>query len=128
MARPDRRAVAQRTEQLALDFLRANGLHLVERNYLCRYGEIDLVMQHESAIVFVEVRFRKQSRFASAAHSVDSRKQGKLCRAASNFLRRYPRYQNFPVRFDVVAFDGPTHDDFKLQWLPDAFRPTGREM
>ena len=85
-------------------------------------------MQHGSAIVFVEVRFRKKSRFASAAHSVDSRKQGKLCRAASTFLRRNPRFRNSPVRFDVVAFDGPTHDDFKLQWIPDAFRPTGQEM
>ena len=85
-------------------------------------------MQHEAVLVFVEVRFRKHGRFASAAHSVDGRKQRKLCRTAAYFLRRHPKYQNTPVRFDVVAFDGPTHDDFELQWLRDAFRPNGREM
>jgi putative endonuclease len=128
MARPDRRVIAQRTEQQALDYLKAQGLSLVERNYRCRHGEIDLVMQHQVAIVFVEVRFRKRGRFASAAHSVDGRKQRKLCRTAAHFLRLHPRFRNSPVRFDVVAFDGPTHDNFELQWLPDAFRPSGREM
>lgn len=128
MARPDRRAIARRTEQQALDYLRNQGLSLVERNFRSRHGEIDLVMQHQVAIVFVEVRFRKWGRFVSAAHSVDARKQRKLCLAAAHFLRLHPRFRNSPVRFDVVAFDGPTHDDFELQWLPDAFRPSGQEM
>jgi putative endonuclease len=128
MARSDRRAVAERTEQLALEHLTANGLGLIERNFRCRHGEIDLIMQDRVVIVFVEVRFRTHSRFASAADSVDLRKQRKLYKTASHFLRLHPRFRNAPVRFDVVAFDGPTQQDFKLQWLADAFRPTGREI
>ena len=127
MAGSDVRELAERTEQLALVHLTRNGLRLLERNFRCRFGEIDLIMLDRAAIVFVEVRFRKRSHFATAAASVDLRKQGKLCRAAGDYLRRHPRFQNTPVRFDVIAFDGPTHQDFTVQWLRDAFRPTGRE-
>ncbi|MDH4047771.1 MAG: YraN family protein [Gammaproteobacteria bacterium] len=127
MAGSDFRAIARNTEQLALDHLGRNGLRLLQRNFRCRHGEIDLIMLDRAVIVFVEVRFRKRSGFASAAASVDSRKQGKLCRAAGQYLRRHPQYQNTAVRFDVVAFDGPTQQDFKLQWLQDAFRPISRE-
>lgn len=128
MAGPDRRVIARRTEQQALDYLVSNGLCLVERNFRCRHGEVDLVMQDQAALVFVEVRFRKHGRFASAAHSVDRRKQHKLCLTAAYFLRRHPRFRDSPVRFDVVAFDGPTHDNFELQWLQDAFRPSAWEI
>lgn len=126
MVGTDKQSVAQRTEQLALEHLLCSGLELLHRNFHSRHGEIDLVMRDRTAIVFVEVRFRKFSRFASAAASVDTRKQNKLCRAAGHFLRKHPQFQNAPVRFDVVAFDGPTRQQFTLQWLRDAFRPSGR--
>jgi putative endonuclease len=100
-----------------------HGLKLLVRNFHCRYGEIDLIMQDGAAIVFVEVRFRKHGRFASAAASVDARKQGKLLRTAAHYLRKHPQFRNAPARFDVVALDGPTPQHFTLQWLRDAFRP-----
>jgi putative endonuclease len=128
MVRNNNRAIAERTEQLALEHLAANGLKLLQRNFRSRFGEIDLIMLDRATIVFIEVRFRKTSRFISAAHSVDARKQRKLCRTASCFLRRHPRFRNATVRFDVVAFDGPSQTEFELQWLPDAFRPNGREI
>jgi putative endonuclease len=102
-------------------------------------GEIDLVMQDQDCLVFVEVRYRKANRFASAAASevryrkanrfasaaasVDGRKQHKLALAAAAFLGRHPQYCNHPVRFDVVAFDAAADDRCTLQWLKDAFRP-----
>jgi putative endonuclease len=125
MAGPERQAIARRTEQLALEHLAASGLRLLERNFRCRYGEVDLIMLDGGTIVFVEVRFRTRRGYVSAMHSVDARKQRKLCRTASNYLLRNPRLQNIPMRFDVVAFDGTTQQDFELQWLQDAFRPTG---
>jgi putative endonuclease len=128
MGGSDRRAVARDTEQLALEYLATNGLRLLERNFRCRFGEIDLVMQDGSAIVFVEVRFRKHGSFTTAAASVDARKQRKLCMTAGYYLRQHPRCRNAPVRFDVVAFDGPSQAHFTLQWLQDAFRPSGREI
>jgi putative endonuclease len=127
MARYDRQAIGRQTEQLALDYLGHRGLRLLERNFRCRYGEIDLIMLDNIVVVFVEVRFRQCGRFASAAASIDGRKQRKLCQTAGYFLARYPQFHASPVRFDVVAFDGPSQQEFTLQWLPDAFRPNYRE-
>ncbi|HEX2139715.1 MAG TPA: YraN family protein [Woeseiaceae bacterium] len=118
------RALAgQRAEDTALEHLESRGLTLIARNFRCRLGEIDLVMLHGQSLVFVEVRSRKVSRFASAVESVDPRKQQKLARAAGFFLSRRPAFRDHPVRFDVVALDGPSPDRYELQWLRDAFRP-----
>ena len=114
----------QAAEERALAYLEARGFTLVERNFRCRLGEIDLVMLHGTHLVFVEVRSRT-NRFVSAAESVNFRKQQKLARTAGFFLLRRPAFQHHPVRFDVVALDGPSPDRYAIQWLRDAFRPGG---
>jgi putative endonuclease len=113
----------QAAEERALAHLESHGLTLVARNFRCRLGEVDLVMLHGQSLVFVEVRSRKSSRYASAAESVDFRKQRKLARAAGLFLLRRPAFRHHPVRFDVVALDGPSPERYTIQWLRDAFRP-----
>ena len=110
-------------ERRALRHLQKSGLKLLSKNFRCRLGEIDLVMLDGHCVVMVEVRYRKHSRFASAAESVDRRKQHKLVRAAAMFLGRQPKYSNHPVRFDVIAFDEVHDGECKLQWIKDAFRP-----
>lgn len=112
----------ERYEQLALARLREAGLRPVARNFRCRLGELDLVMEDGGCLVFVEVRYRKPGRYASAAESVDARKQCKLQKAALFFLGRHPAWRNHAVRFDVVACDG-TGDGLRLEWIKDAFRP-----
>jgi len=95
---------------------------LVARNFRCRMGEVDLVMQDHDCIVFVEVRYRSASQFASAALSVDNIKQSKIARTAEIFLGKHPAMADYPVRFDVVAFDGREKGPVRIQWLKDAFR------
>lgn len=104
------------------------GLELVQQNFSCRLGEIDLIMRDGNCLVFVEVRFRKSSGFASASESVDRRKQQKLVRAATFFLVARPQFRHHAMRFDVVALDGPSRNEFKLQWLSDAFRPGDHQV
>lgn len=116
-------SVGKYAESLALEHLEARGLALVARNFRCRSGEIDLVMRDAGCLVFVEVRYRKSGRFASAAESVDQRKQHKLLTAASFFVARHRQFRNLAMRFDVVALDGRSRDQIRLQWLRDAFRP-----
>lgn len=125
MARTAAQTAGTRAEALALEHLRARGLHLVTRNFRCRLGEIDLVMRDGACLVFVEVRYRKPNRFATATESVDRRKQLKLLGAASFFVARHRQFCNLAMRFDVVALDGPSPDRIRLQWLRDAFRPEG---
>ena len=118
-------------EQLALDHLQSSGLRLIERNFCCRVGELDLVMLDARCLVFIEVRCRKSaanvpsSRFPTAVESIGPNKQRKLAKAALYFLARHRAYRNHTVRFDVVAYDGPSPDRYRLQWIKDAFRPGG---
>ena len=76
-----------------------------------------------TCLAFIEVRYRRPNRFASAALSVDRRKQNKLIRAAAFFLCRHSHFANHVARFDVVALDGPSESLSTIQWLRDAFRP-----
>lgn len=115
-------AVGKRSETLALEHLLSRGLEKISQNFRCRLGEIDLIMLDRDCLVFVEVRYRQRSRFATAAASVDNMKQRKLARTAAIFLAGNPRYCNTPVRFDVVAIDAASDDQCTLQWLKDAFR------
>jgi putative endonuclease len=100
-------------EDLALEYLQQKGWSLVERNFRCKGGEIDLVMQDKATLVFVEVRKRAASRFGDAAASVTPRKQARLIIAAQVFLQRYRQWP--PCRFDVIAID-----DIELSWIPNA--------
>ena len=123
MAGPTTVAIGGRWEKLALEHLSCSGLELIGKNFRCRLGEIDLVMLDLDCLVFVEVRYRKANRFASAATSVDRHKQRKLARAAAFFLTQHPQYCHHAIRFDVVAFDAAADHQCTLQWLQDAFRP-----
>ncbi len=97
------------------------GLREVASNAGSRVGEIDLVMLDGETLVFVEVRYRRDSRFGGGAASVDVHKQRKLVRAAQVFLSRHPRHANRPCRFDVVDASGDP-DAPRLEWMRDAFR------
>ncbi|NVZ10836.1 YraN family protein [Allochromatium humboldtianum] len=114
-SRPDTRAIGEAKERLAESFLIAQGLRLVARNQRSRFGEIDLVMRDEAVLVFVEVRYRRSTRFGTPAATVDARKQQRLILAARHYLHRHPT--QLACRFDVVAISA--EDD--IQWIRQAF-------
>lgn len=93
-------------EAAAAIFLKQQGLILVEQNYSCRFGEIDLIMHDKNTLVFIEVRLRSNRKFTSAADSIHHHKQQKLIRAAQYYLQS--RDVNSPCRFDAVLFDEPS--------------------
>jgi putative endonuclease len=97
-------------EEEALAYLQQKGLTLVERNFRCRTGEIDLIMHDHGVIVFVEVRKRGNLQYGGAAASVTATKQARLVSAAQVFLKRYASMPQ--CRFDVVAIEAG-----KLNWL-----------
>ncbi len=87
-------------EQLAADYLAGKGYQIVDRNYHCRWGELDLVAKKDGLIVFVEVKLRRDDRFSSAIEAVTYQKQRKLRAAASMWLAE--KSCDLPARFDVV--------------------------
>ncbi len=103
-------------EQKACDFLQAKGLRLVTRNFRCMYGEIDLIMQDNNDIIFIEVRSRQHSDYGSAVESVTTSKQKKLIRAATYFLQKRKWYNKVNCRFDII---GISQNQF--EWIKNAF-------
>jgi putative endonuclease len=114
-------ARGRRYEALALAHLEARGLRLLARNFRCKGGEIDLVMQDGAVLALVEVRMRGRADFGGAAASVDARKRARLITAARVLLRTRPELARLPARFDVVAIDG-ADQAAAVEWIRDAFR------
>ena len=104
-------------EQLAAQYLKRNGLKLLQANYRCRFGEIDLILQDGDTHVFVEVRLRSSSAFGGAAASIDSRKQAKLVRTARHYLSTLQRIP--PCRFDAILMK--SKDMSNIEWVKNAF-------
>ena len=105
----------QDAEDAAFDFLRKQGLSEVERNYRCRFGEIDLIMRDKETLVFVEVRKRSSNRFGGAAQSINARKKTKLLATARHYIAAMGKIPD--CRFDAVLLNG----DSPIEWIRDAF-------
>jgi putative endonuclease len=103
-------------ESLAADYLERQGLKVLERNYRCRFGEIDLVARSGALLVFVEVRARESETFGGAAGSITATKRRRIVAAARHFLAR--RKVDSACRFDVVLVCG---SEQRVEWITDAF-------
>jgi len=104
-----------RAEDLCAGLMRAAGLRVLERNWRCRLGEIDLVAEERGTLVFAEVRMRSRPGFGGAGESVTAAKRQRLLAAARLYLARRP---DAPCRFDVFLVDGAAAN---VQWIRDAF-------
>lgn len=104
-------------EQWAAQYLQQHGLKLVAQNYRSRFGEIDLIMQHGTELVFVEVRLRRNTGFGGAAASIDTHKQQRIIRTAQQYLAGLAHAP--PCRFDVVLLGDAQGG--QAQWLKNAF-------
>lgn len=113
--------LGKHAEETACRYLTDNGLRLIEKNYKCRRGEIDLVMQDNDYIVFIEVRYRRNDRFGSGAESVAGRKQQKLILTALHYLQTHRNTARSASRFDVISIQG-RHDKAGIEWIQNAFQ------
>jgi len=106
-------------EALACGYLETQGLMLIQRNFRTRRGEIDLIMQDQQTLVFVEVRFRKSERFGSAEESITQQKCGRLAAAALAYMPRQHYNNDTVARFDAVAIKPDSRSDsgFALNWV-----------
>ncbi len=105
-----------RAEDLCAALLRAAGLRVLERNWRCRHGEIDLIAEERGTLVFAEVRMRRDARFGGAGESVTAAKRARIVAAA----RLYLAGRSEPLcRFDVLLLDGP--GPARIEWIRDAF-------
>lgn len=92
-------------ESLAADFLKKKKFKICAMNYKCRFGELDIIAQDKTHLVFVEVKLRKSDKFAAAAEFVDAYKQERLRKTASIYLADNPT--KLQPRFDVIEIYAP---------------------
>ena len=107
-------------ETIAKKYLCKKGLKLIEKNFTTKSGEIDLVMADGKTIVFVEVRYRQNTRFGLPEETVTLSKQRKIIKAAEYYLLQHRLSGECECRFDIVAIHG-TISKPDINWITDAF-------
>ncbi len=112
-------------EKLAANYLRQQGVIILEKNVSCRHGEIDIIGQHDQTLIFVEVRYRQYHQFGSGAESVNRHKQQKLVKTAQTYLQAKKLTNSVSCRFDVISVSptakGGDTQKYQLDWIVNAF-------
>jgi putative endonuclease len=116
-----RKALGLRGEDLAVQYLKKKGFKVIQRNYYCPWGEIDLIAREKETLVFVEIKARSSEEYGSPRDAVDRFKQQKIIQAARVYLAEHHLNEEIPARFDVVAIhltpSGP-----EIELIKDAFQ------
>jgi putative endonuclease len=125
MNKTNKTIIGRQAEETACRFLLANGLNLIQKNFRCYFGEIDLIMQDEQDIVFVEVRSRNSLDYGHAQESITTKKMKKIIQTASYFLKNHGYLNKINSRFDVIAIHpaivNPNAKERQLEWIKNAF-------
>jgi len=111
-----RKRQGNKAEDLACQYLLKNGLTLITKNFSTRAGEVDLIMNDSNTLVFVEVRFRKNTDYGGAAASVTPKKQQRIIKAALAYHQQHSSQSS--MRFDVITVEG---DNMDINWIKSAF-------
>jgi putative endonuclease len=115
----ERLSLGRMGEDVAAKILKEAGYRIIERNYRCRGGEVDIVALDGKTVVFVEVKTRSSEEYGPPQLAVDGRKQRQLTRAAMTYLKE-KRLLTWSARFDVVGIvvRGNSHD---VEHIKNAF-------
>jgi len=108
----------KQAENIACEYLITQGLSFIAKNYYCRQGEIDLIMNDRNTLVFVEVRYRKNNHYGGAKESITYKKQQKLQTTALHYMQKH--HHDRQARFDVIAITGD-NKDHSFEWIQNAF-------
>lgn len=116
----NKRAVGAAYEKNAGEYLKAQGYRILEYNFRCRSGEIDIIAQDGEYLVFVEVKYRKDRGTGDPFEAVDQRKQRTIGRTALYYCVKHGYAETTPCRFDVAAVLGDEiriiKNAFEYQW------------
>lgn len=103
-------------EEKAARWMEGHGMKIIQRNYRCKRGEIDLIARDGNYLVFTEVKYRSASGNGHPAEAVDYRKQRRISGAAAYYCYAHHIPENQPCRFDVVSILGE-----EIEYLKNAF-------
>jgi putative endonuclease len=120
----EKKELGKKGEEVALRFLKKRGYRIIEKNYVCKMGEMDIIAKEKDTLVFVEVKTRTSTIFGPPQLAVNPTKQMQLSKVALSYLKA-KQLEDVKARFDVVAILlGPKgeeieliKDAFELQWI-----------
>ena len=112
--------IGKKGEDMVVSFLRKNGHTILKRNYLCRFGEIDIIAKKGDILLFVEVKTRKENSFVSAKESVDTHKIARLHKAGQDYLIK-SQTEDLQPRFDVAEVTVQNDGKWWLNYIKNAF-------
>ncbi|MDO5403546.1 MAG: YraN family protein [Eubacteriales bacterium] len=112
----NKRKLGAEKERMAADYLGENGYTVLQMNYRCKIGEIDIIASNNDAIIFVEVKFRSSSRYGVSIEAVSAFKQKKIRQVAMYYMAAVLHQNNVNCRFDVIGIDGT-----EITHITDAF-------
>ena len=104
-----------------MDYLAKQGGKLLERNYHCRFGEVDIIAIEANTILFIEVRYRKNEKYMSVVETINQKKCNKIVMTSQYYLTQHKRYRNCQFRYDVITMTGEL-DRAEITWIKDAFQ------
>lgn len=99
----NKRRLGAKVEQAVKQYLVAHGFEILEMNYRCRQGEIDIIAREQEYYVFIEVKYRNSTKYGLPQEAVGTSKQRRICKAAQYYLYSHNLNEFTPVRFDVAA-------------------------
>lgn len=114
----NKREIGTFYEEAVCEYLKQNGIWIVERNFRCHQGEVDIIGKEGDCLVFFEVKYRKTNAFGDALQAVPYNKQKKICRCADFYCVKH-RWKG-QIRFDVIGITGT-----KIDWIRNAFDHIG---
>jgi len=118
-ARREKKELGKEGEEKALRFLKKRGYRIIEQNYVCKMGEMDIIAKEKDTLVFVEVKTRTSMTFGPPQLAVTKFKQRQLSKVALNFLKE-KKIEDMKARFDVVAILLPPERE-EIELIRDAF-------
>ena len=107
------REIGNKYEDKSVETLVKEAYRILERNYQNRFGEIDIIAEKNKELVFIEVKYRKTSKFGYGYEAVDRRKIMKILKLANYYIQS-KKYQNYKIRFDCMSYLGD-----ELDWIKD---------
>ena len=98
----EKKELGKKGEELALRFLKKKGYRLIETNYVCKMGEMDIIAKEKDTLAFIEVKTRTSTTFGPPQLAVNAAKQRQLSKVALNYLKE-KKLEDIKARVDVVA-------------------------
>ena len=117
---PFRSSLGEQGERVACGFLKEHGYEILERNYKCKLGEIDVIARRRGRLAFVEIKTRTSTQFGMPQEAVNPKKQEKIFKVAQWYMKEKKRVKT-PVAFDVVAVLWRKGQTPEIRLIADAF-------